>query len=71
MDKFDLYDKAHEEQRENYEACDVNNERSMSDHEAEKVADRINVLNNLLIFCGRNPDDELKKVAIKNEKRHG
>ncbi len=67
--KFDFYDKAHEEQGEIYEACDINNGRIMSDHEAEEVMDRITALKNALIHCGRDPDKEELKVIIKNENR--
>ena len=67
--KYDFYDKAHEEQNEIYEACDVNEDNKMSDHEAEEVADRITALQNNLIHCGRKVEIELEKVCIKNENR--
>lgn len=38
-------------------------------HAIEELGDLINVCNNTLIFFGHNPEDVLKAIARKNEKR--
>jgi hypothetical protein len=67
--KLDFYEKAEEELKEIYEACDINSPNTMADAEAMEVMDAITALKNALIFCGRDPREESEKVLIKNRSR--
>lgn len=65
--KMDFFYKLDEEMNEFEKEITLSD--TMTDREAEELADMINVGCNALKFCGRSPIEELEKVALKNKKR--
>ena len=63
----DFMAKLEEETMEVY----VEHMRGNKDKKTIELGDVINTCNNWLIWLGYDPEEILKQVAIKNEKRHG